>query len=390
MKKTLYLILILTSASGGCNRMNLETRVTPCTPTDAINVTHSKAEKLQEKIDRIVSEGVPGTVIAIHDIEGYWTGTSGFAKIETNTPMQPCHLQYGQSVAKTYMSVAILLLHEEGRIDLDQNITAYLPETVLSRVNGADQVTVQMLLNHTSGIEEYNDKPNYVTYLLQHPLHTFSTMDYLDFIDGDPLKFTPGSKYSYTNTNYILLALIADQITGDHAEYIHDNILAAHELHNTYYHEEGFLERPELVNSYWDRYSNGEIENCSEMQKTNVRSLIGDDGIIATPVDYVKFLQALMEGDILRSSTMDEMFTFVRKKPDEPDEHGLGIHRDYYNGHPEYGHSGGGIGSGCLLGYFPDNEVYYFLGINMGTSIYSPNFDDLEDIIDEIYDVLLE
>ena len=176
-----------------------------------------------------------------------------------------------------------------------------------------------MLLNHTSGIPEYNSQPAYVTYLLQHPLHTFSTMDYLNFIKGQSLQFTPGSKHQYTNTNYVLLALIGDQITGDHAKFIRDIIFVPLGLVNSFYREdENYLNKPELVNSYWDRYSNGVIENCSKMQQTNVASLIGDDGIIATPIDYIQFLKALFEGQILSQATMNQMLEFVKNDPAKP------------------------------------------------------------------------
>jgi D-alanyl-D-alanine carboxypeptidase len=71
----------------------------------------------------------------------------------------------------------------------------YLPQEVLDDVTGADQMTVRMLLNHTSGVAEYNGDAAYVSYLLEHPLHVFTTMDYLDYIKGDKVQFPAGSKY---------------------------------------------------------------------------------------------------------------------------------------------------------------------------------------------------
>lgn len=340
-------------------------------------------------MDKYAAMAIPEISLAIYYSSGYWHGASGFSKIENRTPMMPCNLQYSHSVSKTYMAVVILKLFEEGKINLDGMITKYLPDDVISKVNGADKMSVRMLLNHTSGAAEYNDKPAYVTYLLLHPLHTFSTMDYFDYIKNSDPQFEAGSKYRYTNTNYELLALIADGITGDHAGYMYDNIFFPLGLVNSYYHNSNdYLNNSNLVNSYWDRYSNGQIENCSEMQKVNVGSLIGDDGMIATPVDYVNFLMALMSGQLLLPSTMNEMFTFVENSSGDG-AYGLGIHKDEYKGYVEYGHTGGGIGGGCYLTYFPHNNSYLFFAINIGTSVYSPIFDDGEKLVDELFEIMI-
>lgn len=390
MRTISFSLVLALLALSACSKTEMDTHTVACTQTDSINTAHSKAARMQQVLDDMVQAGVPGIALAIHTPEGYWAGSAGFAKIETSEPMHPCHLQYGQSVAKTYLATAILMLFEDGKIDLDGKITDYLAADVVSMITDADQITVRMLMNHTSGIPEYNDKPQYVTYLLQHPLREFTSMDYLEFIAGMPLLYEPGSRHRYTNTNYVLLALIADSITGDHTGFINTELLSAHGLTNSCYHSAGCFSDDMLVNTYWDRYSNGEIENCSQMQIVNVQSLVGDDGIVATPIDYIKFMQALLGGQIIGQVALDEMMQFVEKTPDSEDGYGLGIHRDMYNGFADLGHTGGGIGSGYILSYFPDKDAYIFLGINIGTIIYSPNFDTLEDKIDELLDILLE
>jgi D-alanyl-D-alanine carboxypeptidase len=385
--KTVVLSLLVLM---GCSKMEMDLPHVSCESSEIINTNHPKANSLQQKLDEIVVLGVPGVVIALKDANGTWASTSGLSKIETKTSMEICHLQFGQSVAKTYMATAILLLYEDGKIDLDDKISNYLPESTLSDIANANESTVRMLLNHTSGIAEYNDKANYVTYLLQHPLHVFTTEDYLDYVRGATPKFSPGEKQSYTNTNYELLALIADQITGDHKKYIREKILEAHGLNNTFYHNEGFMDYPELVNTYWDRYSNGEIENCTEMHRINVGSLIGDDGIIATPIEYMTFLEKLLTNQILSESTMEQMLDFIQTKPDSPDGYGLGISQEFINGHEQLGHTGGGIGAGCILGHYTDNDTYFFLAINLGVSITPKIAEPFEKVADEIYDILLE
>ncbi len=390
LRYIIYVLVLPICFLSGCSKIEMDFSQGSCENDVNINTSHPKADKLQQKLDQIVSLGVPGIVLSIKDADGIWASASGLSKIENKTPMEICHLQFGQSVAKMYMATAILLLYEEGIIDLDDKISNYLPESILKDIANADESTIRMLLNHTSGIAEYNDKPNYVTYLLQHPLHVFSTEDYLDYVRGASPKFSPGEKQSYTNTNYELLALICDQITGDHKQFIRDEILITHGLNNTYYHNDGFMNYAELVNTYWDRYSNGEIENCSEMHRINVGSLVGDDGIIATPVDYMSFLEKLLTHQILTEASMQQMMDFVQTKPDSPDGYGLGLSQEFVNGKEQLGHTGGGIGAGCILGHYTDNDTYFFMAINLGVSITPKIAAPFEDIADEIYSILMD
>src|ERR1700733_16102030 len=94
----------------------------------SINKNFSKASALEDIMKRYTTNALPGVSVAVYtESEGWWTGSAGYSKVETKTPMTDTNLQYLQSVAKTYMAVAILKLHEEGKIDLDALITKYLP-----------------------------------------------------------------------------------------------------------------------------------------------------------------------------------------------------------------------------------------------------------------------
>ena len=206
------------------------------------------------------------------------------------------------------MAVAIMKLYEAGKINLDSPITAYLPEKIKKNIVDADKVTVNMLLNHTSGLPEYNYAPVYITRLLQNPQRIFQPEEYIEYIRGKSLDFEPGSRHSYRNTNYVLLAMIADQITGDHGKYMEEEIFKPLGLIHTFYRiKQGNTYGNKLVNSYWDRYGNGILENISVLQNTNVASMVGDDGIITTPEEAVLFLKGLMEGKLVSKSTLEMM-----------------------------------------------------------------------------------
>jgi len=389
MKKYIQTILCMAALSS-CSAYQYDFATASCTYPDQAKGSYKRAEALQNDLNELVKNGVPGTSLAIISEDGLWTASAGWARIEDQTPMQDCHLQYLQSVAKTYMAVAILKLYEEGKIMLDAPIATYLPESISQKVTGADTITVKMLLNHTSGIPEYNFDPNYVSKLLQSPDHVFIPEDYIDYIAGKPLDFKPGSKYSYRNTNYVLLALMADKLTGNHAKYIGEVIFKPLNLNHTFYrHNGGYLNYPELVNAYWDRHSNGTIENVSTLQRNNVACLVGDDGIVTTPAEAVLFLKGLMEGKLLKPETMDLMQTWVTRENGEP-AYGLGLSYRKYGDHVAYGHSGGGIGAGCELNYFPDKNLYVFIAINIGTVTASPLHEGLGVVREKIYTDILQ
>jgi D-alanyl-D-alanine carboxypeptidase len=386
--KTLYLLLLLPLSLFSYAQ---QLPVTACETSDEkINLSYSRAAGLQNSMEELVKLGVPGSAMAVYSNEGWWTSAAGFAKIEDKTPMQVCHLQYLQSISKTYMAVAVLKLIEQGKMELNQPIANYLPEKINKYISTPEKITVEMLLNHTSGIPEYNSEPAYISYLLQHPDHYFAPEDYLKYIDRKPLTFAPGTKYSYRNTNYLLLALMADAITGDHAQFIREVIFKPLGLTNTFYRgDKGYLSYPTLVNSYWDRHADGIIENASLLQRNNVQSLVGDDGIVATPMDAVKFLKGLMEGKLISSDMLERMKSWAKDSKGNP-TYGLGLDHATFIGHIGYGHSGGGIGAGCQLYYFPEKDVYIFTAINLGTVTESPLHVAAEKTIEKIYSVLLD
>ncbi len=312
-------------------------------------------------------QGIPGAAIAVYSEEGWWQNSAGFANIENKKALNDSNLHYLQSVSKSYMAVAIMKLKEQGKINLDAPITKYLPDKYSKYIRGASGITVRMLLNHTSGIQEYSDQPKFISRVLQHPLEKFSTLFVLQTIEGQDLLFPPGTKHKYVNTNYEVLALIGDAITGDHAAYISKYIFEPLGLRNTFYRSSpNYLNYRALVDSYWDVLNTGKPANITGIQKTNVASFIGDDGIVCTSLDAVKFLKGMMEGKLLSSASLDEMEHWVNGADGKP-IYGLGLVHYEAAGIEGIGHSGGGIGGGCLLIYIPSKKVYAFMSVNFGT-----------------------
>jgi len=357
--------------------------------TGPINANYSKADTLTKIIKATAQQGIPGVSIAVYDAnEGWWEATAGYAKIEDKTPMMPGHLHYLQSIAKTYTAVAILQLHEQGLINLDAFIADYLPQQYLDLVTGSGDITVRMLLNHTSGIWDFSSDPNYTADLIQNPLKKLTTFQILTYIKGKPSGFKPGSKFEYSNTNYELLALMIDKIIGNHAKYFDEHIFKPLGLTQTYYRNDaGYLNYPTLVNSYIDRFSDGSIENVSAWQTTNVANMIGDDGIVATPRDAVTFLRGIFEGKLLSPASLAEMMKWAKNGKGK-ETYGMGLYKLDFNGVEGFGHGGAGVGSGCELDYIPSKKVYVFLAANIGTIVDGPLVDKINDVKTRITNLL--
>ena len=334
----------------------------------SVNEHYAKSDSLHAIMKRYTKAGLPGVAIAIYsEKDGWWAGAEGYEKVETKSPMQNDNLQYLQSVSKTYMAVAILQLQEQGKIALDVPITKYLPAKYAKHIRNAASITVKMLLNHTSGIPEYSTDPAFVSYVMEHPVQKLTTEFVIGAIAGKEPMFTPGLKHAYCNSNYELLAVIADAITGDHAAYIAKNIFIKLDLKNTFYRNDPqYLHYDKLVNSYWDVLNTGNPANITPIQRANVSSYIGDDGIVCTPVDAIKFLKGLNEGRLISEASLKEMKTWVNGNDGKP-VYGLGLEHYEEGGIEAFGHSGGGVGAGCILIYIPIAKTYVFIATNIGT-----------------------
>ena len=352
---------------------------------------YKNSDSLHAIMKRYTDAGLPGAALAIYsEKDGWWAGAEGYAKVEEKLHMANSHLQYLQSISKTYMAVAILKLYEQGKILLDSSIVKYLPVKYRRFVKHANKITVRMLLNHTSGIAEYSDDPGFVTFILERPLQSFDVMDVMKTIEDKELMFTPGSRHYYANTNYELLALIADSLTGNHAAFISSVIFKPLGLDHTYYRNDaGYLHYPQLVDSYWDVLNTGRPANITAIQKANVSSFIGDDGIVCTTTDAVKFLKGLVEGKLLSPSSMAEMETWVNDASGNP-IYGLGLVHYAAGGLTGIGHSGGGIGGGCILMYVPERKLYLFMATNLGTLFEGELASKASQMKDEILATVLQ
>lgn len=334
----------------------------PETWDPALN-THPDGAEFQRLLDRYAREGIPGIVLYVETPQGLWNGAAGFAKAETGDPMLPTHRHHSASIAKMYTATAVLLLADEGLLDLDSGISTYLPRDVWSPIPNASAATVRQLLSHRSGIPDFDGTLTYDLDFLNDPLASHSPAKLLSYLHGQSAWFDPDSRYGYCNANYFLLAMVVDEVTaGSHADVISERILAPLGLDATYYRNEaGYPTPPGLVNSYQDVAGDGRIMNVTDIVTNGSRIFFGHAGLIATSADYAAFLNALLVGEILGP----EMLTQMLERPDAG-SYGLGLSFTDTPYGTAVGHSGGDMGVRGQVRYFPDHDATIVLLSNGG------------------------
>jgi D-alanyl-D-alanine carboxypeptidase len=266
----------------------------------------------------------------------------------------------GGSITKIYTAAAIMKLHEQNKLELDKPIATYLPASVATRIQRADIITVRMLLNHTSGIRDYIDNPTFRLHWFNNLSRRWTVEEALSYAYDRPLQFEPGSAFAYSNNNYVLLSLIISQVTGqEEALWIRDAILTPQNLNRTYYKvQPEYLEGLAMPNFYLDRYGDGRLQNVTLPTKVEIYSELGDGGLVATAIDFVSFMDALVKGQIVSMESYKEM------KKAHFNDYGLGIDIFKYQDKPQYGHSGAVFGGASLMLYFEEQETVVFIASN--------------------------
>ena len=335
--------------------------------TQPFKIDHSKAAAVQAIIDEYTGKGIPGIVVALQDKEGTWEGASGFSKIETGEKLSPGFVHAAGSITKTYMAAAFLRLKELHLVNLDTTITGYIPNPVKWSLGNGAAITVRMLLNHSSGIPDYIADPAFRLHWLNDLSQQWMTGDVQKYIYNHNLLFDPGSNYRYSNSNYILLSIILEKITGKgEGDWLKENIFDKVGLTHTYYKTgPEFLENLPLPNYYLDRYGDGRLQNVSLAARTEIYSERGDGSLVATALDLVAFMNALVKGDIITTASFNEMKTWFKQS-----EYGLGLETGFnYNKQVQYGHPGSVFGGASLLLYFEKQETSLFIGATTDGSL---------------------
>ncbi len=312
-------------------------------------------DALQALLDDYRAANSPAVVLYVWTPDATYAAVTGLTRLNRGNPATVDDRFRIGSVSKTYTAVAALQLVDEGLLDLDAPISTYLPADLITNIDGADAVTTRQLLNMSSGLYEYLQDDFYDA-VDANPTYAWTPTEIMTgFVYGEAAYFAPGSDFEYTNTNYLLLQLIIESVTGQplHAV-VRANILEPIGADDTYTQIQEILPGA-FVYGYEDLDGDGALENTFAI---NDGAGMGDGALVANAADVARFYESLFyERDLLEDETLTAMLTDTLDS-----EYGLGIQvfddQDYGM---IYGHSGSVLGFSSDALYLVEEEMIVVL-----------------------------
>src|SRR5262245_50006991 len=169
------------------------------------------SQDLRKSVAELVAAGAPGATILVRDGNRTTVVARGLADTKGKKPMRPADTFRIGSLTKTYVATVVLQLAEEGRLSLDDPVARFLP----GLIPGEEQITVRQLLNHTSGLYDSLEDPRVLKpYLAGNLAYHGAPRRLVRIAVSHPPLFPPGTRYSYSGTNYLVAGLIVEAVTG--------------------------------------------------------------------------------------------------------------------------------------------------------------------------------
>lgn len=320
------------------------------------------AEKLQARFRELRKENdFPGVNIGLAMADGQSISVSiGYSDLEAEKGLKPADRMLAGSIGKTYVSAITLQLVEERKLNLDDKIETWLGrEPWFERLPNAHEITLRMLMNHTSGITEHVANREFLKRLLAEPDKVWKPEELVAYIlDLKPL-FEAGKGWSYADTNYILVGMIFERVTGKtvYGE-IDRRILKPFKLKETSPSDSRVL--PGLIPGYAPPNSVFGFEGRTLIDGRfviNPQMEWCGGGFVTTAEDLAKWAKLLYAGKVLRPFTRNWLLEAVPAKTGPGDKYGLGVQVRQTPWGITYGHSGWFPGYLSDVQYFPDYKT---------------------------------
>jgi CubicO group peptidase (beta-lactamase class C family) len=294
-----------------------------------------------------------GSVLVARDAGVLFDKGYGFANLEWDTPNTPDTKFRLGSITKQFTAACVLLLEERGKLKTDALVKKYLPDAPAAW----DKITIYNLLTHTSGIPNLTAFPDYrSTMMLPSPPEKTVAR-----FRGKPLDFQPGEKFSYSNSNYILLGYLIEKITGQsYVTFLQENVLTPLGLKDTGYDSQSAIIRHRAL-GYTPRP--GGMVNAGYVDMT-IPYAAG--ALYSTTGDLLRWEQGLFGGKLLAAESLRKMTTPFKGG------YGCGLLIQTTNGHKVIQHGGSINGFNTFLAYYPEDKLTVVVLSNMNTPVVRP------------------
>ena len=265
-----------------------------------------------------------------------WRGVAGNADHEDEVPLSFAHHLFVGSVTKLYTATLVLDQVQQGALSLSDTIDEWVD------LEYASDVTVRMLLNHTSGVPSYTTDAWFITRYFGLPNKTWDPRELLEEIRGSDLRFEPGTRHEYSNSNYVLLGIVLEAVTGQPYQTLVRHLVREEAgFDRTYYLD--YPGEARIANGYDESIFGLGRRNLTGFRQSLVTGGYAAGGLLATAPDVAGFVRALFTGGVLNGPTVAEMQTFVdASDEDVPAQrgYGLGVRNLVIDGQDLVGHTG--------------------------------------------------
>ncbi|WP_169984520.1 serine hydrolase [Microbispora sp. H10836] len=298
------------------------------------------ADVMQKLLDDLVRrDGFPAALAAVQGRDGRvrsYTAGVGDLRTRARAPVDG-EVRIGSNT-KTFVSVVVLQLAGEGKVRLDEPVETYLPGLIRGNGNDGHHVTVRQLLQHTSGLPEYTAFLDLA--VAPYRYDYFEPRRLLDMALQQKPAFSPGTRWKYTNTNYIVAGLLVERVTGRPvAEAITNRVIRPLGLRHTYFPAVG--ERG-VRGPHPDGYQQDLGKPLVDMTDLDPSWAWAAGQMVSTPAEINRFFGAVVRGKLLRPEQLKEMRRTVAVSPSAPGKgYGLGLFRRPLKcGGESWGHGG--------------------------------------------------
>jgi CubicO group peptidase (beta-lactamase class C family) len=309
----------------------------------------SYAQNLESKIDSLLLEkyhpNAPGATFLIsRNGNIIYKKAFGLANLELNVPMEADNVFEIGSMTKQFTAISILMLMEKGKLNLDDEITKFIPDYP---TNG-HKITIHHLLTHTSGIKSYTSMKK----LNKISKRDLTPLELIDFFKNEPIDFVPGEKFKYNNSGYVILGYIIEKVTGQsYANFVEEQIFKKIKMTASQY-----ASNSEVIHNRASGYQDNEgYINTREISFTLTYSA---GSLMSSVNDMLIWQEAIKNNLLICKETTEKAFTNFTLNNGEPINYGYGWNIKTINNIRSFEHGGAIWGFKSMGVYLPDLDIY--------------------------------
>lgn len=307
------------------------------------------AQTLETQIDSVLAivfkdKNEPGGVfLAAKNGNSIYRKAFGKSNIELDVNMIPENVFQIGSMTKQFTAMAIMLLEEQGKLNVNDAITKYIPDYP----NG-NNITIHHLLTHTSGIKDFTKMKS----IMRIAKEDLSPKELVDFFKDEPVDFIPGENFDYNNSGYVVLGYIIELVSGEtYEDFIEKNIFEALGMNNSRYASDSEI----IKNRAYGYHNRGMFTNKMQV---SLSIPYASGSLMSTVDDMLKWQNAINDNLLINEKTLEKVFTNYTLNNGESINYGYGWHLKDINGIPTREHGGSIFGFKSMGVYVPSLDIY--------------------------------